>query len=320
MTERLMTPVLSARRVGQLFERRWAIACGVALGSLALSIGVLSEALANPLSRSIAQAEVVREIAQEDSAQQAESVNAVSVVEPPADPAPAPTPFAPLLLGITDVSRNVSTIESVGHLRPNNVETAAQDSLAWIQSVNLPLYVTPGGEHWGWIYRGWLIPKGQTYLAIGRDAGFAMVRSYGNLYTFPVLEIREDGWFRVQYTPGGSAWAHTSQLELGNVPLTVESWAERLQAQEAVFFLDNQKAQALRSQPQQSTNMVSLVAADSLIEPLEFQGNWMRVRATRPIANCQPLTGATVSEGWMRWRGEAQESLVWYRPEGGCSK
>ena len=309
MTEQLMTPVSSAGRLGQLFERRWVGACGIALGALALSFGVLGGAIAQ------------EEVAQEETAQQAvEQTNAEAIVAPPADPAPAPTPFAPLLSGITDVSRNVGEIESIGHLRPNNVEAAAQDGLAWIQSVNLPLYVTPGGEHWGWIYRGWLIPKGQTYLAIGRDAGFAMVRSYGNLYTFPVLEIREDGWFRVQYTPGGSAWAHTSQLALGDVSLTVETWAERLQAQEAVFFLDNQKAQALRSQPQQSTNMVSLVAADSLIEPLEFQGDWMRVRATRPIANCQPLTGATVSEGWMRWRGEEQASLVWYRPEGGCSK
>ena len=244
----------------------------------------------------------------------------ISTIVPPANPVPAPTPFAPLRSGIIDISKDMETVESVGHLRPSGIETSADSGLAWLQSVNLPLYVTPGGEHWGWIYKGWLIPKGKTYLAIGRDAGFAMVRSYENLYTFPVIETRADGWFRVQYAPNGSAWAHTSQLGLGDVPLTVESWESRLEAQDAVYFLDIGKAQALRSQPQQSTNMISLVAADSLIEPLEFQGDWMRVRATRPIANCEPLTGATVSEGWMRWRGERQESLVWYRPDGKCAQ
>jgi len=293
---------------------RIAKTCGV-LSAIALGWGGIEAALAQTEA-----AQPMTEAATEEAATEQTEPVAVSAIAPPANPAPAPTPFTPVRAGILDISKDMSAVESVGHLRPSGIEESADGGLAWIESVNLPLYVTPGGEHWGWIYKGWLIPKGKTYLAIGRDASFAMVRSYQDLYTFPVIETRADGWFRVQYTPGGSAWAHTSQLALGDVPLTVEIWESRLQAQKAVYFLDNRKAQALRSQPQQSTNMISLVAADSLIEPLEFQGDWMRVRATRPIANCEPLNGATVSEGWMRWRGERKESLVWYRPSGGCAQ
>lgn len=313
---KLSSSLYPARCRSKQLRLRLAKTCSLTLGAIALSaIGACGALAQTGPGQSASVSEV---IAQETTKQTAAS-ETVEAIAPPAEPVPTPTPFAPVPNGIIDVSRDMDAVESVGHLRPNGIETSAGGGLAWLQSVNLPLYVTPGGEHWGWIYKGWLIPKGQTYLAIGRDAGFSMVRSYANLYTFPVVETRADGWFRVQYTPGGSAWAHTSQLTLGDVPLTVETWESRLQAQGSVYFLDSQKAQALRSQPQQTTNMVSLVAADSLIEPLEFQGDWMRVRATRPVANCEPLTGATVSEGWMRWRGERKESLVWYRP-GGCAQ
>ena len=238
------------------------------------------------------------------------------VITPPAAPSPAPKPFSPVVAGVIDLSAEANSIMSVGQLRPRDVEALAADDVGWLKSVILPLYVTPGGDHWGWIYQGWLIPKGQTSLAIGRDAGFAMVKAYENLYTFPVLETREDGWFRVQYTTGGSAWAHSSQLELGNVPLTVEGWETQLEAQGSVYFLETDEAQALRSQPEDATNMLSMVPAGSLIEPLAFEGDWMQVKVTRPASACRPLTGATVTEGWMRWRGANRESLVWYRPEG----
>ena len=300
------------------------LAIGVALiGGGSTALAQLDSSQLDLTQFDLAQLELTQTTAQQtttESETPAQTAGSVSTITPPNNPVPAPTPFAPLRRGIIDISKDMETVESVGHLRPSGVETSADGGVAWLQSINLPLYVAPDGEHWGWIYQGWLIPKGQTYLAIGRDAGFAMVRSHESLYTFPVIETRADGWFRVQYAPNGSAWAHTSQLGLGDVPLTVETWENRLEAQDAVYFLDSRKAQALRSQPQQSTNMIGLVAADSLIEPLEFQGDWMRVRATRPIANCEPLTGATVSEGWMRWRGERQESLVWYRPGRQCTQ
>lgn len=240
-----------------------------------------------------------------------------SAIAPPALPVPAPASFSPVVSGIVDLAAGADTIAGIGHLRPQERDESSADGASWLQSVILPLYVSPGGEHWGWIYRGWLIPQGQEALAIGRDAGFAMVRT-DDLFTFPVLEVRDDGWIQVQYTSVGSAWVHSSQLAMG-APLAVERWEDRLQAQDAVYFLQSSKAQALRSQPEIATNMLSLVAADSLIEPLSFEGDWMQVRVTRPTANCRPLTGATVTEGWMRWRSPEKESLVWSRPGSRCA-
>ncbi len=288
--------------------------CAGAIGAAALTVG-LAQA-------TIAQAEV--QAVPTNNAQAADYIvgqNPESSVPGalPALPTPAPTPFSPNA-GIVDLSTRTHAIRSLGQLRPRDVDSlAAEDREAgWIKSMILPLYASPGGEHWGWIYQGWLIPKGQTYLALGRDASVAMVHAYEDVYTFPVLEAREDGWFRVQYTPGGSAWAHSSQLELGAMPLVVEGWETRLQAQDSVYFLQTDEAQALRSQPETTSNMLSLVAAGSLIEPLAFQGDWMQARVTRPASACRPLTGATVTEGWMQWRGNEGEALVWYQPGGGC--
>lgn len=248
----------------------------------------------------------------------AEETAQPGTITPPADPTPKPTPFAPRLSGIIDLSTQAGEESvGVGHLRPQTTEEEG-DAVSWLENVILPLYVSPGGDHWGWIYQGWLVPEGQTYLAIGRDAGFAMVKSDENLYTFPVLDIRDDGWFQVQYTTGGSAWAHTSQLALGETAMVLEDWEETLLEQSSVYFLNSSEAQPLRSQPEAANNMLSLVSADSLIEPLDFAGDWMRVRVTRPTANCSPLTGATVTEGWMRWRSEARKSLVWYQSDSRC--
>lgn len=243
-----------------------------------------------------------------------------AAVPPPIAPTPEPEPFSPLITGITDISTSTDTATSVGHLRPSNIEGFATDNVDWLQSAIVPLYGTPGGEHWGWIYQGWLIPKGQNYLAIGRDAGFVMIRPYDTLHTFPVLETRDDGWFEVQYTSNGSAWAHTSQLALGDTPLTLETWEDHLGNQASIQFLDKSQAQPLRSQPQSANNMLSLVPTDSLIEPKAVQGDWILVQVTRPTANCTPLTGATVTEGWMRWRAEDGESLVARRPDASCAQ
>ncbi|MEM6449417.1 MAG: hypothetical protein AAF703_03785 [Cyanobacteria bacterium P01_D01_bin.105] len=250
---------------------------------------------------------------------QSQSNLSIAAITPPDLPSPAPSPFSPNVTGIVDLANGAASIHSLGQLRPTDVQARVADDVSWLSDVILPLYVAPGGAHWGWIYQGWLIPEGQTYLAIGRDAGFAMVKAYENLYTFPVLEARADGWFRVQYSPNGSAWAHSSHLELGDVSLAVEGWETRLQSQNSVFFLDSSRVQPLRSQPEAATNMLSMIPAGSLIEPLDFQGDWMQVRVTRPASECRALAGATVSEGWMRWRGESRESLIWYRPGESCS-
>ena len=305
------SPIRILRDVLNPWSKRYAV-----LGTLALTLSLASGAMAQTQSQTPAQPP-----AQPTAQISPTPVVSGVVIAPPAAPAPAPTPFTPLPQGITDAARGAESIESVGHLRPRDVDSLEGIGADWLKSAVIPLYVSPGGDHWGWIYQGWLVPKGQTYLAIGRDAGFVMVRSYENLYSFPVLEVREDGWVRVQYTSGGSAWAHISQLELGEVPLVVEGWDARLGAQSSVYFLDKSEAQALRSQPELSTsNMLSWVPAESLIEPLKLEGDWMQVRVTRPANDCRALAGATVTEGWMRWRGEEREALAWYKPDSSCAQ
>ncbi len=323
-TDSSMSAPIGIKRLHGLVNRTALLRAGLVIlqrsgfaAVLALSVaGAATAKTTEPLSSSLS-TEAPQSTHQVISQAQ---VGSGEVVDPPAAPSPVPTPFSPVVAGIVDLSEGVNTINSLGELRPLNVETLKGDSAGWLKSVILPLYTSPGGEHWGWIYHGWLIPKGQPYLAIGRDASFAMVRAYKNLYTFPVLEAREDGWFRIQYTQNGSAWVHSSQLNLGDVPLTVEGWEARLQAQNSVYFLKTDETQALRSQPQATANMLSLISANSLIKPLAFDGDWMQVRITRPATTCRPLAGATVTEGWIRWRNVAHESLVWYRPDGDCAQ
>ena len=304
---------LAVSTVGR-FKAQMAAGCVGCVGAIALTTLALSYSLAGAAQAQTSQPET----SQPETSQAVSS----SVVIPPATPTASNlTPFSPNIAGIVDLSADEGdSMMSIGHLRPQDVDSLGDDDVNWLSSTILPLYASPGGEHWGWIYQGWLLLEGQAPIAIGRDAGFAMVKAYETLYTFPVLETRDDGWFRVQYTAGGSAWAHTSQLALGDTPLALEDWSEHLESQASVYFLDSSETQALRSRPEPANNMLSLVAADSLIEPLDFAGDWMRVRVTRPTAACEPLTGATVTEGWMRWRNDEQASLVWHTPDGSCQQ
>ncbi len=289
------------------------------VGSVTAGAVIAATAMAD-----VVQAQTVRpaQAAQTDQAAQTEAEAQLAekvAIAPPPLPTSISTPFYPDLAGILDLYSDADAISSVGHLRPRYVEGLTNDSVNWLTSVSLPLYTAPGGPHWGWIHHGYLV-QGEAAFAIGRDAGFAMVKPYENLYTFPVLAIRDDGWFQVQYTTDGSAWAHTSQLEIGDMPLAIERWELLLSSQPSLYFLENSEAQALRSQPQEAPNMLSFVASDSLIEPISIVGDWMRVRVTRPTSLCQPLTGSTITEGWMRWRDDADESLVWYSPDGSCQQ
>jgi hypothetical protein len=212
-----------------------------------------------------------------------------------------------------------------GHLRPQNLSSLDSAdwvnspllNAKWLQGVALPIYVGPGAEHWGWLVNGWLIPNGYDPIAVGRDATFTMVQPRRGLYTFPVMEVREDGWFRFQYTPAGTAWSHLSQLDLGANSLTVESWSDWMAEVGRVNFRKHGASQPLRPEPTLSAPLQSLVGANSLIEPLDIQNDWMRVRVTQPANGCQPLPGSNTEEGWMRWRDDDGVPLIWF-PADGC--
>ena len=224
----------------------------------------------------------------------------------PDDSVGLPEAVNPNLDGILDLADTESPL-GVGYLSPRRRGSVQAN---WLSSVELPLYSEPGGDHWGWIWQGWLIPNGQQAFAIGYDALFTMVSVDPSLLAFPVLEAREDGWLQMQYTDSGSAWIHREQLDDRGLELSFYSWEEGLAEADVVDLRNRNDAQVLRSQPERGRNVLSLVSPSSLIEPLEIKDEWIRVRITRPANGCEPLAGASEEEGWLQWRDSDGEVLM----------
>lgn len=249
-----------------------------------------------------------------------------SRVSPPVPPLPTvlPPPTPPGMDGLVGLHPEPMDDIGVGHLRPENLTfLEGPDGVDshylganWLRAAAIPIYIEPDGTHWGWIINGWLVPNGQEPIALGSDASFSMLRTYYSLYSFPVTQIQDDGWFQFQYTPAGRAWAHVDHLDLGRVDLTVETWENRFLETGWVEFRRHGLSQALSASPNnpQST-ILGLIGPDSFIEPIAFDGDWMQVRVTQPTNGCQFLPGAITQEGWMRWRSEDRQPLVWFPPE-----
>ena len=55
----------------------------------------------------------------------------------------------------------------IGILRPKSTEflnntdwiTNPKRNLGWLMRVHLPVFDKPGGQPWGWLYNGWLVPE-----------------------------------------------------------------------------------------------------------------------------------------------------------------
>ncbi|MEM7066909.1 MAG: hypothetical protein AAF572_27565 [Cyanobacteria bacterium P01_B01_bin.77] len=218
-----------------------------------------------------------------------------------------PEAITPNLEGIVDLA-NTNLSIGVGYLAPRRSDRL---QASWLSEVELPLYSQPGGDHWGWIWQGWLIPNGQQPFAIGRDASFTMVSVNPTLLAFPILTARDDGWLQIQYTDGGSAWIHSEQLDDRGLELSYSSWEEQLADAEIVALRGENDTQVLRAQPERGRNVLSLISANSsLIEPLEVKDNWIRVRITRPANGCEPLAGASEEEGWLQWKDIEGDVLI----------
>ena len=235
-------------------------------------------------------------------------------------PDPLPTPRTPAIEGIVGLMPAPEADLGVGHLRPQDLsflEAAEADTqvmlgAGWLQAAAIPIYIEPDGSHWGWIINGWLVPNGQPPIALGQDASFLMLQTYSELSSFPVTQVREDGWFQFQYTPAGRAWAHVDHLNLGRVDLAVEAWENRFVEIDHLEFRQHGLSQSLYNAPAETqASILGLVGPNSVIQPLTFEGDWMRVQVTQPADGCASLPGAVTQEGWMRWRSEEQEPLVW---------
>ncbi len=252
---------------------------------------------------------------------------AQATTPPPVPPQPNPIPASrvPSEAGIMEANPETGDDIGVGHLRPQDLsflentgdENRSLLGAGWLQSAAIPIYIQPNGAHWGWIINGWLVPNGQAPIALGEDASFLMWQTYPELMSFPVTQLREDGWFQFQYTPAGTAWAHVEHLDLGAIDLEVEPWEGRFADVAQVEFRQHGLSKSLYSVPgNEQTSILGLVGPNSLIHPLAFEGDWMLVTVTQPTDGCSAFPGATTQEGWMRWRNDEQGPLIWFDPQG----
>jgi hypothetical protein len=219
-------------------------------------------------------------------------------VPPPPLPDTAPEPQTLSTSGIVGRSPDPDIDIGIGYLRPQNLDFLDQPDWPqspyleanWLQAIALPIYATPDAEPgdtpWGWLINGWLVVDTYEPILVGRDASFLMLQTHYALFSFPVLEIREDGWFRFQYTPIGTAWAHQDHLNLGEIPLAIETWPDHFLATGWVEFLRHGISQPLRSSSSAADSILALVGPESFIEPLSFDGDWMQVRVTQPTEGC----------------------------------
>jgi hypothetical protein len=80
-------------------------------------------------------------------------------------------------------------------------------------------------------------------------------------------------------------------------------------------------ARPLRKAASQDAPVVASIPADPNhygIRPLEFRGDWARVRVSIPSNLCAELKPSRVAvhEGWIRWRSRERGPALWYYTRG----
>ena len=202
----------------------------------------------------------------------------------------------------------------VGHLKLD----AREDIWDWWHRIEIPLYHGPDDEHWGWFVNGSLAPLSLPPEVVG-SAG--LVETGYETMTFIVLEHRNDGWLRFRYGKpsdgrDGTAWTHTCHVEAQG--LRYESWEERFTSGEiSVLTFRSDVPHVLRAGPDESADELHRIAGSHHLEPLEFRGDWLRVRVTEPSDYCAGEDiDVSVRKGWIRWRSTEKGPWIWYFTRG----
>ncbi len=192
----------------------------------------------------------------------------------------------------------------VGHVRPAREE----DRDDWLRRLGLPIFESPGGR-----FGSWLTGASEAALETGYETT-----------SFIVHEERDDGWLRIRYAKSGSVphgWVHRCHLQASTPRLQYEPW-ERLFSSDAVspFFFRSRVRHALRVAASLSAAAITWLPADPreyAIEPLEFAGDWAKVRVKLPSDYCvHPPVKPAVHEGWIQWRSAERGPWVWYYTRG----
>ncbi len=209
----------------------------------------------------------------------------------------------------------------VGHLELADGDASGM-YWTWAEHVALPLFVEPDGEFWGWIYKGEVLPGGASEGA--RLSGAGMTETDYERQTFLVLETRGD-WLKVRHSApadsgDGTAWAHACLLDLGEVSLVFESWEDVLMQIGGVpVFFRSEVAHSFRSGPSLESDRLGWILGEYEMWPVEFRGDWLRVRLREPSHWCSgdDEFAGREREGWIKWRGEDIGPWIYY-PTRGC--
>lgn len=194
-----------------------------------------------------------------------------------------------------------------GHVRPAN----EQDRDDWIRRLVLPVFSSPGGELKLWLMPGTVSPEAQL------ETGYETT-------SLIVLQARSDGWLQLRYGDPAArdvGWVHSCHLAAATPRLEYEPW-DKLFAGEGVgsLFFRAWVPHVLREAPSAPAAEVARIPADPNrygMQPLEFRGDWARVRVSIPSEFCaEPKAGGAVHEGWIRWRSRERGPWVWFYTRG----
>ncbi len=220
----------------------------------------------------------------------------------------------------------IQVVESRAYVGVGHLTSVHAYGWGWQDNVQFPLFATPDGKEKGWIANGWLLVHGASegVVPLGTTG---MIETGYEMPTFIVLEARSDGWLNIRYRPGndkaeGTAWVHECYLPQDQHAMRFEPW-ESLFLGDSIspLFFRTKVRHALRAGPGVEHERVRWVPADPdayALEPLEVQGDWMRVRVKVPSDYCAgpDEVKAQVHEGWIKWRDAEIGPWVWYYTRG----
>ena len=217
-------------------------------------------------------------------------------------------------------TRGESVPLGVGHVHYSDQNPAVDlppGANDWLQGLAFPLSSARDDDPFGWIVEGWILAGG-TPVPLSRSS---LVETGYEEASFVVFETHPDGWLRLRYDEidgrVGTAWIPTCALAEGPVLLEFTEWSTWLLRETiSPLFFRSGSPGGLRSGP--STEAIELpdIADDYILEPLEVQGEWMRVTVKEPSDYCEFDLESSRREGWVRWHDQARGPRLWYFTRG----
>lgn len=188
----------------------------------------------------------------------------------------------------------------------------------WLRRVELPLSHTPGAQPWGWIVQGWILTMGDTAEPF-TTAG--LIETGYEEPSFVVLESRSDGWLRIRFESPekdvDTSWTPSCALRTSPARLDFTPWSDWFLSDRVTpMFFRSDPPHLLQSGPSTDAERLVEVSDDYILEPLEIQGEWMRVTLKEPSDYCVFDVEPTRREGWIRWYSPDTGPRVWYFTRG----